>query len=348
VWCLTCSCYGNSLSVKGDETTEVERIEFKPRTTVDLTDAKKEMLRGSVIWFKPKQKSGEGESGRKDEDVIRLKSPKTVTYRRQNKSLHEQTEKGSKIKQIDPSSQGSKEIQVNPKVNSETNNIKTKSQNENQNGRKVQKSDKDLSNVENKKRNKKRRKNNGENTRTNRNRKKNRQQATSERTVDSKSGGTNSSPRGKALDVNSEEQNNIKQKKQKQKKQKSKSEQSNPGENETPKSDEIRKDTQEVESKSIKQLKNKMEEQKHLEKQEEVIRSKPSKADESNHANDKNKNDIEKEKIVQNADLLGLLLAKSDPELVKVLIDNSSPENLNVFLSNSKITIEELKDIVAY
>ena len=33
----------------------VERIEFKPRTTVDLTNAKKEMLYGSVIWFKPKQ-----------------------------------------------------------------------------------------------------------------------------------------------------------------------------------------------------------------------------------------------------------------------------------------------------
>merc|ERR1711872_488959 len=110
----------------------------------------------------------------------------------------------------------------------------------------------------------------------------------------------------------------------------------------------IRKDAQEAEAKSIKQLKNKVVEQKHLEKQEEVIRSKPSKADESNHANDKKKNDIENEKIVQNADLLGLLLAKSDPELVKVLIDNSSPENLNVFLSNSKITIEELKDIVAY
>merc|ERR1712098_471940 len=208
VCCLTYSCYGNSLSVKGDETTMVERIEFKPRTTVDLTDVKKEMLRGSVIWFKPKQKSGDGESGSKDEDVIRLETPKTVTYRRQNKSLNEQTEKGSKSKQIDASSRASKEIEVDRKVNSETNNIKTKSQNVNQNSRKVQKSDKNLSNIEVPKRNKKRRKNNGENRRTNRNRKKNMQQATTNRTVDKddKSREANSYPRSKALDGNSEEQ----------------------------------------------------------------------------------------------------------------------------------------------
>ena len=56
----------------------------------------------------------------------------------------------------------------------------------------------------------------------------------------------------------------------------------------------------------------------------------------------------EKQKVVENVDLIGLLLAQSDPSLVKVLIDNSSPENLNVFLSNSNITVEELKDIIAY
>ena len=56
----------------------------------------------------------------------------------------------------------------------------------------------------------------------------------------------------------------------------------------------------------------------------------------------------EKQKVVKNADLLGLLLAQSDPSLVKILIDNSSPENLNVFLSHSNITVEELKDIIAY
>jgi len=58
--------------------------------------------------------------------------------------------------------------------------------------------------------------------------------------------------------------------------------------------------------------------------------------------------DTEKQKVVENADLLGLILAQSDPGLVKVLLDNSSPENLNVFLSNSDITVEELKDIIAY
>merc|ERR1711915_1086171 len=68
----------------------------------------------------------------------------------------------------------------------------------------------------------------------------------------------------------------------------------------------------------------------------------------------KNLDDQEEERIeenerkVQNADLLGLILAKSDPGLVKVLIDNSSPENLNVFLEKSNITLDELKDIVAY
>jgi len=56
----------------------------------------------------------------------------------------------------------------------------------------------------------------------------------------------------------------------------------------------------------------------------------------------------ENERKVQNADLLGLILAKSDPGLVKVLIDNSSPENLNVFLEKSNITLDELKDIAAY
>ena len=56
----------------------------------------------------------------------------------------------------------------------------------------------------------------------------------------------------------------------------------------------------------------------------------------------------EKEKDVENADLLGLLLAQSDPRLVKVLRDNSSNENLNVFLVHSNITVEELKDIIAY
>merc|ERR1719419_1029199 len=64
--------------------------------------------------------------------------------------------------------------------------------------------------------------------------------------------------------------------------------------------------------------------------------------------NQKEVTNEENERKVQNADLLGLILAKSDPSLVKVLIDNSSPENLNVFLEKSNITLDELKDIVAY
>merc|ERR1711872_737020 len=64
--------------------------------------------------------------------------------------------------------------------------------------------------------------------------------------------------------------------------------------------------------------------------------------------NQKEVTNEENERKVQSADLLGLILSKSDPSLVKVLIDNSSPENLNVFLEKSNITIEELKDIVAY
>merc|ERR1719357_514451 len=64
--------------------------------------------------------------------------------------------------------------------------------------------------------------------------------------------------------------------------------------------------------------------------------------------NQKEGTNEENERKVQNTDLLGLILAKSDPGLVKVLIDNSSPENLNVFLEKSNITLDELKDIVAY
>merc|ERR1711915_236931 len=64
--------------------------------------------------------------------------------------------------------------------------------------------------------------------------------------------------------------------------------------------------------------------------------------------NQKERTNEENDRKVQNADLLGLILAKSDPGLVKVLIDNSSPENLNVFLEKSNITLDELKDIVAY
>merc|ERR1712002_456750 len=104
---LACPCQADSLSVKGADESVVERIEFKPRTTVDLTNAKKEMLYGSVIWFKPKQ---EQEQQHGDKDIIRLKTRKTVLYRRQNKSLKEETE--NKEQQDEEALRNSKEIKV--------------------------------------------------------------------------------------------------------------------------------------------------------------------------------------------------------------------------------------------
>jgi hypothetical protein len=79
------------------------------------------------------------------------------------------------------------------------------------------------------------------------------------------------------------------------------------------------------------------------EESEEHVSINPSKSEET-----KPLTHSEKQNVVENADLLGLLLAQSDPSLVKILIDNSSPENLNVFLSHSNITVEELRDIIAY
>merc|ERR1719206_987620 len=98
----------------------------------------------------------------------------------------------------------------------------------------------------------------------------------------------------------------------------------------------------EVKAEVIKQIKTKVEEQ--IENAKKETEDNPASSDKKNE----NESDSEKANIVKNADLLGQLLAQSDPGLVKILIDNSSPENLNVFLNNSNITVEELKDIVAY
>merc|ERR1711942_54582 len=128
-------CQADSLSVKGEESV-VERIEFKPRTTVDLTNAKKEMLYGSVIWFKPKQEQdqeqddGEGDPLDQERDVIRLKSRETVTYRRQNKSVKEENKSESKAEEDEVAVRKSKEIGANnEKASTAINNIQSKTQN---------------------------------------------------------------------------------------------------------------------------------------------------------------------------------------------------------------------------
>ena len=51
---------GDSLAVKGSEGRKIERINFKPKAKVVFKASKtnKEMLFGSVIWFKPKEEEG--------------------------------------------------------------------------------------------------------------------------------------------------------------------------------------------------------------------------------------------------------------------------------------------------
>jgi hypothetical protein len=51
---------GDSLSVINPDERHVERINFKPRAKVFFKpkETKKEILYGSVIWFKPKEGTG--------------------------------------------------------------------------------------------------------------------------------------------------------------------------------------------------------------------------------------------------------------------------------------------------
>merc|ERR1712013_595208 len=128
-------CQADSLSVKGEESV-VERIGFKPRTTVDLTNAKKEMLYGSVIWFKPKQEQdqeqddGEGDPVDQERDIIRLKSRETVTYRRQNKSVKEENKSENKAEEDEIAVRKSKEIGANnEKASKAINNAHSETQN---------------------------------------------------------------------------------------------------------------------------------------------------------------------------------------------------------------------------
>ena len=46
------------------------------------------------------------------------------------------------------------------------------------------------------------------------------------------------------------------------------------------------------------------------------------------------------------SNLLGFLIAESDPALIRILIDNSKPENLDVFLTDSSLTLRDLEDII--
>merc|ERR1711942_183152 len=362
---LASPCQADSLSVKGAEESVVERIEFKPRTTVDLTNAKKEMLYGSVIWFKPKQEQeqeqddGEGDTVDQERDIIRLKSRETVTYRRQNKSVKEENKSENKAEEDEVAVRKSKEIGANnEKASKAIKNAQSETQNLSnspsvselreilglrglkENSPNIHKPDESQSQKQ-----VKRRKNNGENRRRNRNRNKNRKQNTTVKTVNSDSVEDKVSPSQE--NKKTQAQTSVSGNKRKKNK--------NPGDsvsisNEGPQSVGSKKvngegETElkpEVKAEVIKQIKTKVEEQ--IENAKKETEDNPASSDKK----DENKSDSEKANIVKNADLLGQLLAQSDPGLVKILIDNSSPENLNVFLNNSNITVEELKDIVAY
>ena len=58
--CGSDTCLGDSLAVKGSEGRQIGRINFKPKAKVVLkpSSTNKEMLYGSVIWFKPREEQG--------------------------------------------------------------------------------------------------------------------------------------------------------------------------------------------------------------------------------------------------------------------------------------------------
>eukprot|EP00091_Calanus_sinicus_P022454 TRINITY_DN7117_c0_g1_i2.p1 TRINITY_DN7117_c0_g1~~TRINITY_DN7117_c0_g1_i2.p1 ORF type:complete len:138 (-),score=14.13 TRINITY_DN7117_c0_g1_i2:93-506(-) len=95
---LVWSCHtrvGESLSVKPPHEAAVERINFRPRakTVFKPNNTKKEMLYGSVIWFKPKEVTEN--VGNKGNDVIRLRSRNNNAYGRPNKSTVQNKTTGS-------------------------------------------------------------------------------------------------------------------------------------------------------------------------------------------------------------------------------------------------------------
>merc|ERR1711874_952643 len=76
---LACTCHGES-SV-GPEDSQIKKVYFSEGSKQRLTD--------SVIWFKPKEATGEGESYDEDVDVTKINTIKTISFIRQNKSVNE-------------------------------------------------------------------------------------------------------------------------------------------------------------------------------------------------------------------------------------------------------------------
>jgi len=360
---LSCACNGESLSAKGSDTTKVERIVFRPRAKVDFHDANKEMLRGSVIWFKPKGGQEADETGKSEKDVIRLTNRKITTYRRQPKTLDltdESTENMNKKeqnihKEVSVTPRASKSISQGEEINGNTatkemtKNIQNTDRKINQNGRRKNAGSKN------------RRKNNGQKRGRNKNKKQKIQQNPN---INSNSTTPNSNetvPTQKKTANKQNVQEEIKEasktflldllSKDEEIKSNAKVNDTNTNITESPRSSDNREIAQKVKAKIVEPVKAKVveeiEEITNGEKRKEKINTKPPKIPEQINEGSTLANH-DKQKIVENADLLGMLLAQSDPALVKVLIDNSSPENLNVFLSHSNITLEELKDIVAY
>merc|ERR1739838_1078907 len=111
---------GDSLKVKAPDARKITLLEFKPREEAEnvgklyFTPKKvdKEMLHGSVIWFKPKEGQGSGKTriNNNVKDIVRLRSGSRNTPQRQNKSLDMDESAVENVKQID-----NKNGQTNPR-----------------------------------------------------------------------------------------------------------------------------------------------------------------------------------------------------------------------------------------
>jgi len=362
---------------------KIERISFKPRNISKSQDqpkdTEKEMLYGSVIWFKPKRRQVKGVNGNniKVQDVIELRSDSRHNLYRQNKSLDDEA-KGKdldnpapntkrKNKSIEQNRSSNRDSSIVTKPNTKANDTDTPVKNAKRVGGRR---DGKLKNRRNRNRSQNRRKGQGQNRRTNKQRVQNRRGNTNnakktkqndghDATDEEVTGREEGNPKTGVSQNNSETENKIENVKE--------SVRSTPPKliDEEIIDDNINRKEPTHKSKDqdtdiITEVKDKIAkriEDKVVQKIKESQKDEPSitipttakpvattkKVDEPKQVDQENK-----EKVVQNADLLGLLLAKSDPGLVKVLLDNSSPENLNVFLNNSNISVDELKDIIAY
>merc|ERR1711874_162394 len=359
---LACTCHGES-SV-GPEDSQIKKVYFSEGSKQRLTD--------SVIWFKPKEATGEGESYDEDVDVTKINTIKTISFIRQNKSVNEDMNTDENI--------------ANNKGNTLHENIEKSSADENISEKEQSIKKRRKNNEENRKRNKSRIRNENDQLNTKETTKTIDNNETTILSPQIKNAVQNieenlkpiqlapsmketpRSPASKniAQEVKIKATNEIETKKEEQiiksklaeEKQKDNATKITEGKEtmkvatkETSRTAEIRNNAKEVKAKAIDQLKAKVEEQIKASNMEDE-RKKDTKVKNNEENRKRNESSTlsssDKEMIVENADLLQLLLAKSDPGLVQVLLDNSSPENLNVFLNNSNITLEELKDIVAY